>query len=59
MSDPRVQGSRGECEIAVRHGGLAELGAGVLRAAPNAKTVMLALPWKIMKKYFIFQLFLQ
>ena len=42
MSDPRVQSSRGECEITVRRGGLAELGAGVRRVAPNAKTVMLA-----------------
>lgn len=51
MSDARVQGSRGDYEITVRRGGLAELGAGVRRVAPNATKVMLAMdqavqtPW--------------
>ena len=51
MSDPRVQSSRGECEIAVSRGGLAELGAGVRRAVPNAKTVMLAMDEAVQKPW--------
>jgi len=57
MNDPRVQGSQslhamqGEYVIAVRRNGLAQLGAGVRRVAPNAQCVMLAMdasvatPW--------------
>ena len=51
MSDPRVQSSRGECEITVRRGGLAELGAGVRRVAPSAKTVMLAMDDAVQKPW--------
>jgi 3-dehydroquinate synthase len=42
MSDPRVHGSRGDCAISVRRGGLASLGEGVRAAVPGARTVLLA-----------------
>ncbi len=51
MSDTRVQSSRGDYEIAVRRGGLAELGDGVQRAAPKARNVMLAMDEAVQKPW--------
>ena len=42
MSDPRVHGSRGDCAISVRRGGLSVLGEGVRKAVPGARVIMLA-----------------
>lgn len=51
MSDPRVKGFRGEYEIAVRRGGLAGLGAGARRVAPNARRVTLAMDEAVQKPW--------
>jgi 3-dehydroquinate synthase len=42
MADPCVHGSRGDCAISVRRGGLSQLGEGVRAAVPSARVVMLA-----------------
>lgn len=42
MADPCVHGSRGDCAISVRRGGLSVLGEGVRKAVPGARVIMLA-----------------